>query len=222
LASQQLTVRTREPKPFRDPRVSTWLPFNCYLCGNQLALLIESHVCCVICGGCSVEWRTPREIGELLHKWPTLANWLIEAVPGPEKYNRGREDNLLFAKGLGANQTGRDRSQQLRYCIDIAHDWPWDPKQPNGQLERDELYGLKARVGVDERASVKSILEMLSKKIRQVETTRHIKITESRVDNIAKLARKGIEEAERLKPTTRKDRTIAAEVILQKEGYWPP
>jgi hypothetical protein len=211
--TQQVTV------PPRDPRISALLPFDCCLCGNRLGLLVESHGCSVICGGCSVEWRTPREIGELLHKWPALANWLIEALPGPEKYNRGREDNLVHGKAFGAK--GKFRSEIFRYAIDTANGWEWNAKRPNGSAERDRLYAMKAAVGVFETKPMKSALEMCSRKIERINRARHVKIPEPLVDEIGKLIRKGVRAAEARRPTTSAERKVIVETVLARMG-WPP
>jgi hypothetical protein len=221
--SPTLALKQKSAYPIletRDPRVSAWLPYPCPSCGiPQLGLLVEARGCCVVCvHGCQVEFSIP----ELLRIWPTLANWLPDGEIGPEKYGRARKNPLTFGQGLGTNQTGTERSETLRYCIDIANDWQWNPRVPNGPAERDQVYAMKSTIGIFESKSMKSAVELCSRKIRQVESARHIKIPEPRVNSISSLVRKGIREAERLKKTTNKDRRVAVECILGKEGFWPP
>jgi hypothetical protein len=221
--SPTLALKRRSTYPIletRDPRVSAWLPYPCPSCGiPQLGLLVEARGCCVVCvHGCQVEFSIP----ELLRIWPTLANWLPEPTLGPEIYNRDREDSLLFAKDLGTNQKGRARSEHMRYAIDQANGWKWDPKIPNGPAERDRLYDMKGRLGVFEDKPMKSCLEMVSRKIERVEHARHIKIPEPLVNEISKLIRKGIRNAEARRPTSSRERRLIVEAVLTRMELWPP
>jgi hypothetical protein len=128
----------------------------------------------------------------------------------------------VFGKNLGSNQEGKTRSEALRYAIDVANDWPWDPKRPNGPLERDHLCVLKAIVGLNESKTMKSALEMASRKIQKVEAVRREKIPEAQVNVIANLIRKGIIEAEKRGTLDTRLRRMIVEGILESQGYWSP
>jgi hypothetical protein len=110
----------------------------------------------------------------------------------------------------------------MRYAVDTANDLPWRAKTPNGRLESKHLLSLKSTVGIFEDKPTHSALEMLSRRIQLIERKRHCEIPEQQVDVLAKLVRKGIREAERVKRTRKKDRAVAVEFVLKMEGYWPP
>jgi ribosomal protein L22 len=83
-------------------------------------------------------------------------------------------------------------------------------------------YELKGVVGLFESQAMKSALEMSSRKIWKIEQVRHCKIPEPTVDQIAKLVRKGIRNAETRRPTTMRERRLIVEIVLGRMGFWPP
>lgn len=80
---------------------------------------------------------------------------------------------------------------------------------------------MKQRVGLFENKSMKSALEMTSRKIEKIERKRHIKISEPMVDRVSKLIRKGITNAERRRLTTSRERRLIVESVLCRIGLWP-
>jgi hypothetical protein len=203
-----------------DTRVGNWLQAPCPQCRTQSVGIVHTingqldvagfEIVCVRCGLTFLEDFLDEALN-LLEQPQDVA---------PEQFNRGREDSLLFGKGFGP--TGKTRSEQFRYAIDMANDWQWDPKRPNGTAERDRLYAMKATVGLFESKAMKSTVEMLSRKIERIQRTRNMKISEAMVDRISKLVRKGIGNAELRRPTTTRERRLIVEAILHRQELWPP
>jgi len=213
--------------PALSEAVASWLPFRCPECGmHHLGLLptvdgaFDMENCSIVCVlGCQTEFSLEKILG----LYPALETWLPDRTdPGPAKFRRGREDSLLFGKGLGTNSQGKARSEIMRYAIDKANDWEWNAKKPNGPAERDRLYAMKKTVGLFETKHIKSALEMSSRKIERIERTRNIKISEAMVDRISKLVRAGINNAEAWRPTTPRERRLIVEAILRRQELWPP
>jgi hypothetical protein len=220
-------MQVLKPLAVNNLVVACWLPFRCPECSELLALAptisgeFDSDNFTIVCGNqwCGIEYP----LVEILDRYPNVTDWLPDGhEPSSEKFGRGREDSLLFGKGLGANQSGKARSEQMRYAIDKAAGWAWHSKRPNGPLERDRLYAMKETIGVFEGKPMKSALEMLSRKIERIERARNIKISEAMVDRISRLVRKGIRNAETRRPTTPRERRLIVEGILRRQGVWPP
>jgi len=171
----------------------------------------------IVCGTCGVEFS----LNEILDSaGPRLLAYLPDGESdGAEKFGRGRETNIAFGKGFGP--TGNVRSEQFRYAIDLANGCKWNPKKTNGTWERDRLYAMKATVGLFENKATKSTLEMLSRKIERIERARSIKISEAMVDQLAKMIRKGLLNAEARRPTTSRDRRLLVETVMGRMGWWP-
>jgi hypothetical protein len=206
--------------------VGSSLPFNCPECHMpKLAItttingFFDKQNFSIQCTTCGSEFL----LDEILEKaGPQVLSYLPDGESvGAEKFDRGREGSLLFGKGLGSNQSGKTRSEQFRYVIDLANDWKWNPKKLNGKAECDQLYVLKATVGLFEDDAMKSTLEMISRKIKRIEKARHIKISEPMVDRISKLIRKGVSNAEARRPTTSRDRRLIVETTMARMGLWP-
>jgi hypothetical protein len=207
-----------------DPRVSCWLNLYCESCNSQLAIVpttdsvLDADNFEIVCPSCGL--TVPAE--SLLDMTVELDGLPVERTIGPEKYGRGREDSIVFGKGLGSSQEGKARSEVLRYAIDMANGWKWDPKRPNGSVEVAHLYGLKAFVGVHESKTMKSALEMMSRKIRKVEAVRGTKVPQADVQRIGNLIRKGMKSAEKHGTTSTRERKLIVQQILRTENLWPP
>jgi hypothetical protein len=209
-----------------DPRVkvSCWLDLTCEVCESHLAIvpttdnLLDADNFEIVCTSCGLTVSAD----SLPDATIDLDDLPVERAVGVEKYGRGREDSIVFGKNLGSNQEGKARSEVLRYAICIANDWKWDPKQPNGVIEVAYLYALKHVVALPESKSMKSALEMVSRKIEKVEIARKITIPQPEVDRIGNLIRKGIKEAEKHGTTSTRERKLIVQQILRTEGFWPP
>jgi hypothetical protein len=215
-----------KPLALSDSAAGAWLPVLCPECGlSRLSLVptvdgrFDEFDCSIVCVyGCQTEFS----LNEILNLLPGIIDWLPNSDPGSAKYWRGREDPLLFGSGLGSNKEGKARSEQFRYAIDIANNWEWNPKRPNGQAEMVRLYAMKATVGVFESKPMKSALEMCKRKLEKVAQKRGIKPSEPMVTRISKLLRKGIRNAESRRPTAPRERRLIVEEILRRQGLWPP
>lgn len=218
-------VRFRmRPGVLNDSHIASWIPASCPECGvPQLGIaatadgLFNKQNFSIVCGTCGVEFS----LNEILDSaGPRLLAYLPDGESnGTEKFGRGRETNVAFGKGFGS--TGKARSEVFRYAIDKANGWEWNAKRPNGVAERDRLYAMKATVGLFENKAMKSTLEMLSRKIERIERARSIKISEAMVDQLAKMIRKGLLNAEARRPTTSRDRRLLVETVMGRMGWWP-
>jgi len=208
------------------PAIASWLPFPCPECSQQLALAptitgeFDSDNFIIRCT--NPYWPIEYLLEEILLLYPEIVVHLPDGHDPATIFRRGREDSLLFGKGLGTNQSGKARSEQFRYAIDVANGLKWNVKKPNGPGERDRLYDMKTTVGLFEKKPMKSVLEMTSRKIEKIERKRHMKIPEPMVDEISKLIRKGITNAENRRPTTSCERRLIVESIMQRMELWPP
>jgi hypothetical protein len=207
-----------------DPRVkvSCWLDLTCEVCESHLAIvpttdnLLDADNFEIVCTSCGL--TVPSE--SLFHTAFDTAIEILDQVPertiGPEKYGRGREDSLVFGKNLGT-QKNVQRAKQLGYVVRTAT----GIKSGLGFVK--PYYELKNQVGVNEdNKSIKSALEMGSRKIRKVESIRHIDIPEPYSQRIGNLVRKGIRKAERYGKTSTRERKMIVEQILRTENLWPP
>ena len=219
-------MQVLKPAVLSNSAVGSSLPFNCPEC-HMPKLVITTTIngffdkqnFSIQCTTCGSEFL----LDEILEKaGPQVLSYLPDGENiGAEKFDKGREDSLLFGKGLGTNQSGKARSEQFRYAIDVANGLKWNVKKPNGPGERDRLYNMKTTVGLFEDDAMKSALEMISRKIERIERVRHIKISEPMVDRIAKLIRKGVSNAEARRPTTPRDRRLIIETTMARMGLWP-
>ena len=141
-------------------------------------------------------WPIEFPLEDILVRYPEIACYLPDGHDPSTIFNRGRQDDLLFGKGLGANQSGKARSEQLRFAIDQANDWNGILRNFMKKPNADELYAMKTRVGLFESKSMKSALEMTSRKIQKIERKKHMKTSEPMAGRISKLVRKGITNAE--------------------------
>ena len=216
-----------KPSLLSNSAVCAWLPFPCPECHMpKLCItatadgLFDKQNFSIVCTICATEFPLDKILNhaglEVLSCLP------VDEEVGSEKLYRGPESNVCFGKGLGANQSGKARSEQFRYAIDLANDWEWNAKKTNGPGERDRLYAMKATVGVFEDKTMKSALEMISRKIEKIERKRNMKISEPMVDEISKLIRKGIRNAERRRPTSSRERRLIVEAVMQRMELWPP
>ena len=196
--------------------VCSWLPFSCPECGTpQLGLVrtvdgdFDAENCRLICPGCKVEFR-PDEI-----QGDSLSAWLPDGHDvGAEKFGRGREDNIVFGKNLGTSK-GNDRNRQMRLAVQGA------APEVVGLQFVSRYYELKGVVGVPESKPMKSALEMVSRKIKSVERARKMTIPEPVVDQLAKMIRKGVRNAEARRPTTSRDRRLIVETVMGRMEMWP-
>jgi ribosomal protein L22 len=164
------------------------------------------------CGSCGIEFP----LDEILaHAGPQVLSHLPDGESiGAEKFGRGREDYLIFGKNLGTSK-GIDRNRQMRRAVEGA-----TPGIEGLQLV-SQYYELKAVVGLPESKPMKSSLEMTSRKIKTVELARKVTIPEPVVDQLGKLIRKGVSNAEARRPTTSRDRRLIVETIMARMGLWP-
>ncbi len=222
----QFTPRQSISREMTKPTIASWLPFPCPECSQQLALAptitgeFDSDNFIIRCTNPS--WPIEFLLEEILVRYPEIVRHLPDGHDPVTKFNRGRETSITFGKGLGTNQSGKARSEQFRFAIDQANGWEWNAKKTNGPGERDRLYAMKKTVGIFEDHSMKSALEMISRKIERIQRARHIKISEAMVDRISKLIRKGITNADARRPTTSRERRLIIENILKRMELWPP
>jgi hypothetical protein len=207
-----------KPSVLTTSAVGSWLPFGCPECGMQLALvhtaegLFDKENFSIICGTCRVEFS----FNEILrHAGPGVLSYLPDGEGvGAEKFGRGREDNIVFGKNLGTSK-GNDRNRQMRLAVEGT------APEVSGLQFVSRYYELKAAVGLPESKPMKSALEMVSRKIKSVERARKITIPEPVVDQLAKMIRKGVRNAEARRPTTSRDRRLIVETIMGRMELWP-